>query len=177
VWEQNLRDLGNNGPWVNFAQILRREYPKVEKVQEFFADGNVIIIDEAQGTYGDTTFWDRIIKSIRGGIEYRIKLCLFSFYGCPLTGMPFNKRDHSTSVDFGPTQRISLTPSAEPGSPPIGLFYNKDEFEAVVTKLCSGELEKHTIDRDARNYIFNLTNGHPGAVTSILSYLFRVCNS
>jgi hypothetical protein len=91
--------------------------------------------------------------------------------------MPFNKRDHIMPVDFGPTQRILLTPLAEPGSPPIDLFYNKDEFEAAVTKLCSGELEKYTINGDAQNHIFNLTNSHPGAVKFILSYLFSVCNS
>ncbi|THC87517.1 hypothetical protein EYZ11_013034 [Aspergillus tanneri] len=32
----------------------KRKYPSVEKVQHFFAVGNVVILDEAQGTYEDT---------------------------------------------------------------------------------------------------------------------------
>ncbi|KAK9237143.1 hypothetical protein V1525DRAFT_404725 [Lipomyces kononenkoae] len=178
AWEQNLSDLNDKDPWERFAQILRCRYPTFKKEQDIFANDNVIILDEAQGTYGDIEFWDQIVKSIRGRIGYRIKLCLFCSYGSPSRGMPYNRRDHGTPVDFGPTQRISLTPSVEPGSPPIGLFYNKDEFEIVVTKSCSAELvEKYSIDRDARNYIFNLTNGHPGAVNSIVYYLFQVYRS
>jgi hypothetical protein len=176
-WKQNIDDLDRENPWVNFAQILRHRYPKVEKVEDFFADDNVIILDEAQGTYGDTDFWDHIVKSIRGKVGgYKIKLCLFCSYGSPSAGLPYNRRDHGTPVDFGPAQRISLTPSVEPNSPPIGLFYNKNEFETVVTKLCSTLVEKFSIDTNARNYIFNLTNGHPGAVMSIMGYLHEVCN-
>jgi hypothetical protein len=177
VWGQKLREFGDEDSWVNFAQSIRCNYPMLDKKQNIFANGNVIIVDEAQTSYGDTRFWNEIIKSVRGRIGYKIKFCLFCSYGNPSAGMPYNPKDHSTPVDFGPAQRISLTPSVEPGSPQIGLFYNKNEFEVVVTKLCSSELiEKYTINEGARTYIFNLTSGHPGAVSSIVYYLFQVCN-
>jgi hypothetical protein len=176
-WNQNLKDLSRADPWVKLARVLKQIYPSTEKVIDFFADSNVLILDKAQQSYGDTQFWDHIVKSIQGGIGYKIKLCLFCSYGSLSAGMPYNKRGHRTPVNFGYTQRVSLTPSVEPGSPPIGLFYNKDEFEAVVTKLCSSKpIEKYRVDRDARNYIFNLTNGHPGAVNSIVDYLFLHCD-
>jgi hypothetical protein len=176
-WNQNLNDLSGENAWVKFAKVLKRKYTRIEKVADFFADNNVLILDEAQQSYGDTEFWDDIVKSIQGGTGYKIKLCLFCSYGSPSAGMPYNKRGHGTPVNFGYTQCVLLTPSVEPGSPPIGLFYNKDEFEAVVTKLCSSKpIKKYRVDKDARNYIFNLTNGHPGAVNSIVNYLFEVCD-
>ncbi|EED14660.1 conserved hypothetical protein [Talaromyces stipitatus ATCC 10500] len=178
IWEQNLRDFGDEDPWANLARYIRRNYPRLDKKQNIFANGNVIIIDEAQTSYGDTALWNQIIKDIHGGIGYKVKLCLFCSYGSPSEGLPYNRRDHGTPVGFGCAQRISLTPSGELGSPPIGLFYNRDEFEIVVTKLCSSDpVEKYIIDNDARNYIFNFTNGHPGAVSSIVYYLFQVYRS
>ena len=39
---------------MNFAKVLRDEYPDMKK--GFFAEGNIIILDEAQGSYGDTDF-------------------------------------------------------------------------------------------------------------------------
>ncbi|KAL1965550.1 hypothetical protein VTN77DRAFT_5634 [Rasamsonia byssochlamydoides] len=108
VWEQNLSDLDDEDPWANFAQILRRRYPNMKKKQDIFADGNVIILDEAQGTYGDTAFWNYIVKSVQGRIDYDIKLCLFASYGSPSAGLPYNTTDHSTPVQFGSRQCISL---------------------------------------------------------------------
>ncbi|EED23457.1 conserved hypothetical protein [Talaromyces stipitatus ATCC 10500] len=178
IWEQNLREFGDEDPWANLARYIRCNYPRLDKKQNIFANGNVIIIDEAQTSYGDTALWNQIIKDIRGGIGYKVKLCLFCSYGSPSEGLPYNRRDHGTPVGFGRAQRISLTPSGELGSPPIGLFYNRDEFEIVVTKLCSSDpVEKYSVDNDARDYIFNLTNGHPGAVSSIVYYLFQVYRS
>lgn len=174
------RYLGDEDPWEDFAQVLRQKYPTLKQKQkkDIFTAGSLVIIDEAQGSYGDIAFWNNIVKDIRGGLRYRIKLCLFASYGSPSTGTPYNDKSYRTPVDFAPTQRVSLTPSFEPGSPPIGLFYTEDEFEAVVTRLCSYDrlVERYIVDEDARNYLFGLTNGHPGAVKSIVSYLFEVRN-
>lgn len=35
--------------------------------------------------------------------------------------------------------------------------------------------ENFSLDEDAQDYIFALSNGHPGAVESILNILFQVC--
>jgi hypothetical protein len=176
VWEQRLDELSAEDLWANFAQVIRHKYKMLGEKQNVFTAGTVTIVDEAQGSYGDTAFWNGIVKDISGPLKKRIKLSLFCSYGSPSVGLPYNMRDHQTPVTFISKQRISLTPSREPNSPPIGLFYSEDEFNMVVTKLCGSEVEKYTIDVDARNYLFNLTNGHPGAVDSIVAYLFEVCN-
>jgi hypothetical protein len=175
-WEKLNDCLYGDDPWRNFARRLSHRYPTVQKAENFFADGNVILIDEAQATYGDNGFWNELIKDISGGIQYNIRLCLFCSYGSPSQGLPFKENPYRTTpVDFAPNQRISLTPSGEPGTPPIGLFYNRDEFENVVTILCSSDpVERYSIDSDAEEYIFDFTSGHPGAVRSILHYLFNV---
>jgi hypothetical protein len=175
MWQVNLDSFPDEDPWKSFARVILRRYPEEGRGKDLFANGNIILLDEAQGTYGDHTFWNHIVKSIHGALDYQIKLCLFSSYGSPSDGLPYNPTDHATPVQFGPSQCLPLTPSAELGSPSIGLFYTKEEFDDVVTIICSGDLvERYTIDRDARNYIFNLTSGHPGAVRSVLSYLFQV---
>jgi hypothetical protein len=169
-WKINL----NPDPWRNFACNLRRSYPEVKNDIAFFADNNVIIMDEAQSTYSDTRFWDDIVKQVQGLTTYNIKLCFLSSYGSPSTGLPYNPADHSAPVSFGPNQCISLTPTLEL---PIGLFYNADEFDEAVAKLCSREpVQKYAIDRAAQEYIFNFTGGHPGGVTSVVEYIFEVCN-
>ena len=162
-------------PWMDFARLIRRYNPNVKKNSDIFAPTNVIIIDEAQATYKDNRFWNRIVKDIWGGVGYPIKLCLFCSYGSPSKGIPYDNKGTYTPARFSPNQRVSLTPSFAFDTPQIGLFYGKDEYEEVVTRFCSSQfVEKYTISGDARNYIFSLTNGHPGAVTSIMTYLFKV---
>jgi hypothetical protein len=174
AWDQKLQDFGDEDPWVNFARSIRYNYPMLDKEQNIFADNNVIILDEAQDTYRDSALWNIIIKDIVGHIR-QIKICLFCSYGSPSTGLSYNADSHRALVTFSLGQRVSLLPSSEDGAPQIGLFYTKIEFEEVLTKLCTNELGNYSINPQARNYIFDLTNGHPGAVVSIAYFLFRVC--
>lgn len=179
IWKQCLDDFHGAGHWTRFAMALRLKYQSVYATEDFFARDTVIILDEAQGTYRDTTFWNNVVKDIRGGLGYKVKLCLFSSYGSPSAGTAYNPSDHRTPVDFAMRQCVSLTPLAAEGAPSIGLFYTRDEFHDVVTKLCrySDPVLRYCIEGDARDYIFKLTNGHPGSVGSIVPYIFSVCFS
>lgn len=174
-WKGNLDE---SAPWNSLAERIKNVYGEMGLKRmlgkaDLFADETVFLLDEAQDSYGDDTLWNRIIKDVVGRIS-RIKICLFCSYGSPSTGVSYNDVSRKTSVTFGPHQRVSLTPSPEDGAPQIGLFYTKNEFEQVLAKLCVNELGIYTIDPHALNYIFDLTNGHPGAVVSIAFYIFRV---
>ena len=70
-------------------------------------------------------------------------------------------------------QRVSLTPHA---SCSIGLFFNRDEFEDAIQKVTANpKFEgRFTLDSDAEDYLFSLTNGHPGGVVSLLQYIYHV---
>ena len=180
------RNLNHIDPWGSLCKLVESwdadpETPsskfKEEKGQNWVLNSNVVIlVDEAQKTYNDNMFWNTIMKDTHSfyGAPINFKLCLFCSYGNPRTG--------PDSTYFPPEiimngQRISLTPENQYNSPPIGLFYSKDEFNDVVSRsLAYRYTEKFSFDEQALDYIFALSNGHPGAVGSLLRALYEVCD-
>ncbi|ODM16963.1 hypothetical protein SI65_07361 [Aspergillus cristatus] len=142
----------------------------------------VILVDEAQVTYSDDVLWNTILKQRQSSLfGYNFRLCLFCSYGSPETGPD---QTFFTPVRLSNQQCISLTPQSRQGSPTIGLFYDKEEFKDVVSRSIPYEYRKNftsdeaapkkfTFDEVAQDYIFALSNGHPGAVESILNALFQ----
>ncbi|WEW59574.1 hypothetical protein PRK78_005048 [Emydomyces testavorans] len=136
--------------------------------------GNIIfIIDDAEQTYIGASLWFGPIKSFsrhRGGTRF----CLFASYGDPEHGAT----DYLPAVTrpvFAPFQRVSLIPSAvpDPWGPPsnIALFYNVEEFSDVVGRFCASPERNFTFDSAAQEFIYLLTDGHPGSVSSLLLYI------
>jgi len=60
------------------------------------------------------------------------------------------------------------------GSPDICLFYDNAEFEGVLTAYCEHRAHKLPLEKAAQTYLLSITNGHPGAVNSMLYYLSEV---
>lgn len=83
--------------------------------------------------------------------------------------------DWAPPVYLGVQQRVSVSPSVIEGTPRVALFYNRDEFDDVLTRFCSSTHWPFQLDHSACDYIFSLTSGHPGAVAGILSVLRMVC--
>ena len=68
-----------------------------------------------------------------------------------------------------------MTPQNQQDSPPIGLFHDKEEFRDVVSRLLTFHYEEtFDCDEGALKYIFAVTNGHPGGVTSIVDVIYEV---
>ena len=124
-------------------------------------------------TYSDDVLWKTILKGRQSSLfGYNFRLCLFCSYGSPEAGPD---QTFFTPVRLSNQQCISLTPQNKQYSPPIGLFYDKEEFrDAVSRSIPFGYRDKFTFDEGAQDYIFALSNGHPGAVESILNALFQV---
>ena len=135
----------------------------------------VFLFDESQQSYQDLRLWLGIIKtqSCRGN---GAKICLFSSYGSPTTG-PIQYPHGSTPIHIGASQRVSISVSQNSNSPDISLFYNEAEFSEVVSLRCANPTSKFAIDPAACDYLYSITNGHPGAVTSLLWFLWMVCRS
>jgi hypothetical protein len=141
---------------------------------DFFASKTVIIIDEAQMSYRDEFFWNTIIKERCYGGGRDIRLCLFCSYGSPQTG-PDADGLYFTLATFGPPRRITLTPQPQENSPQIGFFFTWDVFNEAVSRLATYSYqEMFTLDEEAQSYLFTITNGHPGSVASMVSFIFDV---
>lgn len=134
------------------------------------------IIDEAQTSYEDDELWLCPIKLVnRTAHTTGPCFCLFIAYGSPSVGPdafpPFGS-PYSIVAD---EQRVSITISSLPDSPRISLFFNRDEFDDVLRRKRHVRGRPVALDSTAADYVFHLTNGHPGAVESILDMLQMVC--
>ncbi|KAL1994366.1 hypothetical protein VTN49DRAFT_3035 [Thermomyces lanuginosus] len=128
-----------------------------------------IIVDEAQQTYNDNTFWTGIIHA-QCHRSVGPVFCLFAAYGSAFEES--SNSDGGTPKGFlGPQRLVSVTPSTINKSPRIALFFNCEEFDDVVTRICNDPRERLPLDCSAYDYIFNLTYGHPGAVRGTLKML------
>ncbi|GAB1200261.1 hypothetical protein APSETT444_009631 [Aspergillus pseudonomiae] len=117
-----LDSFEGGDPWTQFASLLQERY-QTSSSTDFFDKGTVIIVDEAQGSYQDVSFWNTIIKERRDG-----------------------------RATFGPAQRITLTPQPNKYSPKLGLFYTPDEFNEAVSLLTTNRYdEEFTIDEEAEH--------------------------
>lgn len=176
----------------NVATVLISSWPKSSEAKGFefllqqahvwgYSDvtrGNIIdknivwILDEAQMSYEDAELWLGFIKFQHGRLSGP-RICAFSSYGSPSAG-PQEFGLGSPLVQLGIQQRVSITRSLIQGSPSISLFYSRNEFDDVLTRICNDYRCPMHLEADASDYIFSLTSGHPGAVVSILSMLKKV---
>ncbi|KZN86626.1 hypothetical protein EN45_051600 [Penicillium chrysogenum] len=129
----------------SYESILIREVKVRDAGHEFvtyatLADANIVIIlDEAQMSYGDDGLWLGLIKS-----------------------QSATRLHHSVN---------------HPILPKIALFYNREEFDDVISRYYQDDRSLLKLDDGASEYLFNLTNGHPGAVDGVLNMLQKVYHS
>jgi len=132
----------------------------------------VFVIDEAQQTYVHSDLWYDVIKT-QSKRPAGPRFCLFSSYGNPITGST-NYPFRTPPVVLAWSQRVSLIVTCNSDAPDICLFYNDAEYEDVLRRFYKQELNNFKLDADAERYLFEFTNGHPGAVRSILLYIQKV---
>ncbi|KAK2744768.1 hypothetical protein FQN55_006524 [Onygenales sp. PD_40] len=129
----------------------------------------VFLIDDSEKSYSCRVLWDKIIIPQGTGKKTRpynegARFCLFS---------TCKDQPHITSQipTFGQTQIVSLAVSTQLGAPAISLCYNETEFADVVRRFHDNPEKKPAIEKEAQEYIFSFTNGHPGAVRFMLEYI------
>ncbi|KAE8149221.1 hypothetical protein BDV25DRAFT_156705 [Aspergillus avenaceus] len=137
-------------------------------------DDIVFIIDESQASFGDVDLWLGFVKT-QSGRGFGPRVCLFTAYGSPREGP--NYGIGTTPVYFGIQQRVSISVSNIEHSPRIGLFYTRNEFDDVIQRKCSAPWRVLPLHHDAKDYIFGLTNGHPGAVDGVLGMIQKAYRS
>ncbi|RAH74743.1 uncharacterized protein BO66DRAFT_407533 [Aspergillus aculeatinus CBS 121060] len=148
--------------WDVLGLKLKDRYPK-QNPAAFSAPNSLLLVDEAQAS------------NLSGVVKKDMRICLVCSYGSPTTGVepgPFIPAEFTTS------QRITITPQQFPGSPQIGLFYTRLEFDDAVSRKIKYQYhDNFTLHEEAGGYIFSFTNGHPGAVNAILSYIYEYYRS
>ncbi|PYH84181.1 hypothetical protein BO82DRAFT_304933 [Aspergillus uvarum CBS 121591] len=151
------------------------EFP-YQKPAVFSSPSSLLIVDEAQASYKDDLFWGVIIKEqLEGAKQTDMRICLVCAYGSPTTGV---EPGTFTPATLNTTQRISLTADQAPYSPPIGIFFDRPEFDdAISRKIKYLYFDSFALDEEARDYIFSFTNGHPAAVDGIFTYIYHFYHS
>lgn len=153
------------------VRLARNEGHTSVTPDTLYTDNIVFILDESQASFNDADLWQGFIKT-QSGRGCGPRLCLFTAYGSPRDGPRYGIG--TTPVYFGPQQRVSISVSNVQFAPSIGLFYTRCEFDDVLQRRCNDPCSVLPLESDAKDYIFHLTNGHPGAVDGVLGMVQKV---
>ena len=125
--------------------------------------------------YGDAGLWLGFVKT-QNGSRWGPRICIFTSYGSP-SGGPYDFANGSPLSFLEIGQRVSITAPPAEVSPGIGLFYSRDEFNDVVQRLSADPRRPLRLHIDAKDYVFELTSGHSGAVDGVIGMLEQVLQS
>src|ERR1700722_16647311 len=122
-------------------------------------DGSVLIVDEAQGSYWDTSFWIHI-KDINKDSRHRI--VTLASYGSTGT-------NPAVTTPYSPplTQVVGLYAFDHGDGNKAGLLLSSDEFHDFIKKKFQG----HCFEEEFLKGIHELTAGHVGACQDVIAVL------
>ncbi|KAN0071428.1 hypothetical protein V8E54_010024 [Elaphomyces granulatus] len=73
-----------------------------------------------------------------------------------------------------PNRRVAVTIARNQDAPDICLFYDSSEYEDFMCRFYKRPKIKFKLDTEVQDYIYSLTNGHPGMIESVLEYVQNV---
>src|SRR6266516_6447454 len=129
----------------------------------------LLIIDEAQLSYKYRSLWNDFLKPLRNN-PIGPMVIFFSSYGSPAE-FPVPTVLGSTPVRLSAQQRISVRPLSW-NNPRISLYFTHQEFKDAVARACAvyGAPPKlpFILSPELGEYIWEVSNGHPGATADLL---------
>ncbi|KAK7020654.1 hypothetical protein VNI00_017692 [Paramarasmius palmivorus] len=158
-WEQTPDRLSRRGRSGTLSLNEALTHPEREKI--------FIFMDDAQDTYSDHTLWNHTLKSVVLKQE-RFHLVMFASYG--------SSRQRKSS--------ISAAPPIIPSTHIMGLFptpyntlqilFNPEEYQHLINHIDrmvenNQETRMSSVDDDFKEHIYTLTNGHVGAIVTLLT--------
>lgn len=162
----------NKAADVYLAEVCRKHGYQDVQSNDIRTSAFIFLIDEAQQTYLGPSLWYGLVKTFIGKDEGP-QFCLFSVYGSPRNGAVSYPAGTAPPI-LDKEQRVSLTTSDNSGSPRISLFYHPGEYHDVIERSCRRPGIEFTLGTDLKNYIYALTNGHPGVIDEMVFYLRNV---
>jgi len=136
--------------------------------ETFNKSNNVIVmVDEAQLSYKDNSFWLECVKELRQR-TFGPFLILFSSFGSPTaTALQI---EGSAPIELLPRQRVSLLRQIG-STTDLSLCFNFNEAEDMCSSVIGNRSFK--VDKEVLRYLFILTNGHPGLTYGLLKAFFE----
>lgn len=141
---------------------------KIDWLEWQSREKTVLIVDEAQASYGDVSFWANLVKPVA---ESRMgpMIALFSSYGSPLQGPGI----HITPMRFAIEQRMSIRPLSS-SNMELSIFFTRPEFEDFI-RLMTNDTglagQPFILSADSIEHLWLYSNGHPGGIKALLSFL------
>lgn len=164
-WPQHLSSSSPDDSRVFLEKILGTTLDQLPRLRQPI----VLLIDEAQTSKSDTFFWNDFLKFLVQPRTVPVYVIMCSAYGSagrfpvdlPLITPPI----------LNWVQRIELTWSGDTEYVPIGLYLSRDETTDVFDRTTKYHQDHPRYSEALRDYLFHLTNGHTGALTSIMEII------
>ena len=140
--------------------LSRKEMPKEGWKQWLklkFEPGTFLIVDEAQSSYWDKSFWLEL-KDINPDVVF----CVITLASYGSAG--HNIYDPRTPFHISPQQSIGLIATDHGDQIAVGLLVTKAEFDEVIPML----FQNHQFDVSFLVSVFDITRGHVGACEGFL---------
>jgi hypothetical protein len=137
-------------------------------------ENTLLIIDEAQMSYEYLDLWNDFLKPLASDAKRGPFVILFSSYGSP-TQIPVRAALGSAPIHLSAKQRVSIRPLSE-NNPKISLYFTRSEFDDVVTRVCeynAKDEQPFLPSSELLEYVWEFTNGHPGATRAVLDALIH----
>lgn len=131
------------------------------------AVASVLIVDEAQTTYGDGGLWNTFFKDISDNPQnHRHRIIIFTSYGSPTRinapGTPMLIKDPQmvtlVHIDHHDKQKAA------------GLYLTQPEFDGLVN-LDRHSLDRHSFDPALYDFLFQISCGHVGAIKDMIGVI------
>ncbi|TDL13463.1 hypothetical protein BD410DRAFT_797614 [Rickenella mellea] len=123
-----------------------------------FQPGSVLIVDEAQTSYHERSFWMKLKT-----IDESSPCSVITFAGYGSAGQDL---DHDTTpLRIRPLQHISLFATDNGDGLSVGLLLSRPDFDAFVNKF----YRDHPFDSSFLDAVYGMTNGHVGACHDVLA--------
>ena len=167
-WPLGLQEL-LKANYNNSNAVLRHVFnvPPEQQINWLKWPG-LLIIDEAQASYPCADFLNDFIKAITETSAPMV--VFFSSWG---SAADRSEAKTPTPIYFNHEQCISIRPS-HPSEPAV--FFTYAEFLDVVERVKAREPkygQAFLPDGDVVDYIWDLTNGHPGSTRLVLDFLLK----
>ncbi|KAF8246761.1 hypothetical protein K440DRAFT_321623 [Wilcoxina mikolae CBS 423.85] len=126
----------------------------------------VLLVDEAQTTKDDEYFWNTFLKFIVQPDDTPLLVCLFATYGS--AGSNPVEIPSITPPVLSCVQRVELQWYGTDVDQAVGLYLSREEADEIFDKTTSYHQDRPIYGVDFRDYVYAVTSGHAGALTSII---------